>query len=71
MIDPDKVDNPLCEIKYMAEMAAELSDNFSADGAQPGFFQIGVGEANRLGFCCNDILRRVEELLKSLQSASG
>ena len=66
MIDVNKVDEALYEIKYMAETAAELSDNFCSDGAQPGFFQIRVGEGNRLGFCCNDILRRVEELVKSL-----
>jgi hypothetical protein len=68
MIDPNKIDGPLYELKYMAEIAAELSDNFSSDGAQPGFFQIGQSEGNRLGFCCNDILRRVEELLKSLSA---
>jgi hypothetical protein len=68
MIDRNEIDGPLYDIKYMAETAAELSDNFSSDGAQPGFFQIGLDEGNRLGFCCNDILRRVGELLESLSA---
>jgi hypothetical protein len=40
MMDLNDVDGPLQDIKYMAEIASDLSDNFSTDGAQPGFFQI-------------------------------
>jgi hypothetical protein len=60
------LDGPLQDIKYMAEVAAELADQLSREGAQVGFFQIQVTQGNRLGFCCNDILRRVDELLESV-----
>jgi hypothetical protein len=68
MIDLTDVDGQLQDIKYMAEIAAELSDNLDANGAQPGFFQIRVSEGNRLAFCCNDLLRRVGELLGSIEA---
>jgi hypothetical protein len=63
MIDVNAIASALNDIKYMAEIAAETSDSLSSAGAQPGFFQISVSDGNRLGFCCNDILRRVGELL--------
>jgi hypothetical protein len=66
MIGLNDVDGPLQDIKYMAEIASELADELSRDGAQVGFFQIQVDRANRLGFCCNDILRRIDELLESV-----
>ena len=66
MIDLNDVDGPLQDIKYMAEIASDLSDNFSTDGAQPGFFQIQVTTGSQLGFCCNDIVRRIEELLETV-----
>jgi hypothetical protein len=60
------IDGPLQDIKYMAEVAAELVDKLAREGAQVGFFQIQVDQGNRLGFCCNDILRRIDELLASV-----
>jgi hypothetical protein len=42
MLNLDDVDGPLQDIKYMAEIAAELIDNLDANGAQSGFFQIYV-----------------------------
>ena len=66
MIELNDVDGPLQDIKYMAEVAAELADKLSREGAQVGFFQIQVAQGNRLGFCCNDILRRIDELLESV-----
>jgi hypothetical protein len=60
------IDGPLQDIKYMAEVAAELADKLSGEGAQVGFFQIQVDQGNRLGFCCNDVLRRIGELLESV-----
>jgi hypothetical protein len=46
MIDLNDVDGPLCEIKYMAEIAAELTDNLDSNEATPGFFQISLSEGN-------------------------
>jgi hypothetical protein len=67
MIGLNDVDGPLQDIKYMAEVAAELADKLSREGAQVGFFfQIQVAQGNRLGFCCNDILRSIDELLESV-----
>ena len=66
MIELNDVDGPLQDIKYMAEVAAELADKLSREGARVGFFQIQVAQGNRLGFCCNDILRRIDELLESV-----
>ena len=66
MIALNDVDGPLQDIKYMAEVAAELADKLSREGAQVGFFQIQVAQGSRLGFCCNDILRRIDELLESV-----
>jgi hypothetical protein len=68
MIELNDVDGPLQDIKYMVEVAVELTDKLSRVGAQPGYFQIQIDQGDRLGFCCNDILRRVGELLKSLSS---
>jgi hypothetical protein len=66
MIALNDVDGPLQDIKYMAEIAAELADKLAKEGAQVGFLQIQVDQGNRLGFCCNDILRRIDELLESV-----
>jgi hypothetical protein len=68
MIDLNDVDSALHDIKYMADFAAELAGNLDATGAQPGNFQISMSEGNRLAFCCNDILRRIEELLGSFKA---
>jgi hypothetical protein len=67
-IDLNDVDNQLQDIKYMVEIAAEMTSNLDAEGAQPGYFQISMDEGNRLGFCCDDILRRIKELLASIGS---
>jgi|GEM_PF-5668700 len=69
LIDINNVDGQLQDIKYMAEIAAELSDNLDSNHSRPGFFEISLSEGNRLGFCCNDMLRRVDELLASLSVA--
>jgi hypothetical protein len=37
------VSGPLYEIKYMAEIAAKLSDSLDSNEAKPGFFQISLG----------------------------
>jgi hypothetical protein len=66
MIELNDVDGPLQDIRYMAEVAAELVDKLAKEGTQVGFFQIQVNHGNRLGFCCNDILRRIDELLESV-----
>jgi hypothetical protein len=68
MIDLNDVDVPLQDIKYMAEIAAELSDNLDSNKSRPGFFEISLSEGNRLAFCCNDMLRRVEELIASIST---
>jgi hypothetical protein len=55
MIELNDVDGPLQDIKYMAEIAAELSDNLDSNHSRPGFFEISLSEGNRLAFCCNDM----------------
>jgi hypothetical protein len=69
MIKLNDVDGPLQDIKYMAEFAAELVVNLDGNNAPPGFFSISIDEGNRLGFACNETLRRVEELIESLSAA--
>ena len=64
------VDGPLQDLKYMAEIAAELSDNLDSNEARPGFFEIDLSQGNRLAFCCNDILRRVNELIGSVSASA-
>ena len=64
------VDGPLQDLKYMAEIAAELSDNLDASQARDGFFEIDLSQGNRLAFCCNDILRRVNELIGSVSASA-
>jgi hypothetical protein len=64
------VDSPLQDLKYMAEIAAELSDNLDSNEARPGFFEIDLSQGNRLAFCCNDILRRVNELIGSVSASA-
>jgi len=68
MIDLNDVDGPLQDIKYMAEVAAELVDNLDSNDARSGFFEISIQEGNRLAFACNDTLRRVEELIASVSA---
>jgi coenzyme F420-reducing hydrogenase delta subunit len=68
MIELNDVDGPLQDIKYMAEVAAELSDNLDSNNSRAGFFEISTSEGNRLAFACNDILRRVEELIASIST---
>ena len=63
MIGLNDVDGPLQDIKYMAEIASELADVLSRDGAQVASSKSRCSRS-RLGFCCNDILRRVDELLE-------
>lgn len=70
MIDLNDVDGPLQDIKYMAEVAAELIVNLDGIDAPPGFFSISTSEGNRRAFACNDTLRRVEELIASLSAAA-
>ncbi len=60
------VDDHLVPLKFMAEIAAGLVMEMSADGIQEGYFHIRRMEGDQLGFCCVDILRRVEELINSL-----
>jgi hypothetical protein len=64
------VDGPPQELKYMAEFASELSCNLDIYNAHEGFFSISQPEGNQLAFCCNDILRRVEELIASVSTAA-
>jgi hypothetical protein len=68
MIDLNDVDGPLQDLKYMAEFAAQLSSGLDSNEARPGFFEIELSQGNRLAFCCNDILRRVEELIRSVSA---
>jgi hypothetical protein len=71
MIDVNDIDGPLQEIKHMAEFAAGLAaEGLNANDAMPGYFQIPTSEGNQLAFCCNDILRRIEELMASVTSAA-
>ena len=70
MIELNDVDGPLQDICYMAQIAAELTDQLDANDARPGFFEISRQEGNRLAFACNDILRRIEELLAALTAAN-
>jgi hypothetical protein len=70
MIELNDVDGPLQDIKYMAEIAAELIVNLDGINAPPGQFSISTSEGNRLAFACNDLLRRVEELIASLSAPS-
>jgi hypothetical protein len=57
----------LQDLKYMAEFAAELVQCLDGNGADEGYFRIRQDEGNRLAFCCNDALRRVEELIEFIQ----
>jgi hypothetical protein len=66
MINLNDVDGPLQNIKYMAEVAADLVDNLDSNDARSGFFEISKKEGNRLAFACNDTLRRVEKLIASV-----
>ena len=59
----DDVDGPLQDIKYMAEFAAQLCSSLDSNDARSGFFEIDLSKGNQLAFCCNDVLRRVEELI--------
>jgi hypothetical protein len=60
------VDGQLHELKHMAEFASALScDDLDGNGAKEGYFHIRQDEGNRLGFCCNDMLRRVNELIST------
>jgi hypothetical protein len=70
-IDPNDVDGPLQDLKHMAEFASELSSGLDGNKARPGFFEIELSEGNRLAFCCNDILRRVEELIGSMSASAN
>lgn len=66
----DDVDGPLQDLKYMAEIAAELVSDLDGNQARPGFFEIDLSQGNRLAFCCNDILRRVDELIESVSASA-
>lgn len=68
MIELNDIDGPLQDIKYMAEIASELACNLDGNDAPPGFFSIRISEGNRLAFSCNDLLRRVEELIECLSA---
>lgn len=57
------IDGHLQDLKYMVEFAAELSDELDGNGAREGYFHIPQDAGNRLAFCCNDMLRRVNELI--------
>jgi hypothetical protein len=70
MIELNDVDGPLQDLKYMAEFAAELTSGLDSHDARPGFFEIGHSQGNRLAFCCNDVLRRVEELIESVTASA-
>ena len=70
MIELNDVDGPLQEIMYMAEIAAELSDELDSNESRPRFFEISHEKGNRLAFACNDILRRIEELQAALTAAN-
>jgi hypothetical protein len=71
VIELNDVDRPLQDIKYMAEIAAELVNDLDSNDARAGFFQISHAAGNRLAFACNDTLRRIEELLASLSAAGN
>lgn len=58
----NEIDGQLQDIKYMAEFAAELSGEMDGNGAKEGYFHIPRDQGNRLCFCCNDMLRRINEL---------
>jgi hypothetical protein len=70
MIDLNDVDGPLQDLKYMAEFAAELSSSLDSNEARPGFFEIDLSQGNRLAFCVNDVLRRVDELIESVSASA-
>jgi hypothetical protein len=42
VIDINDVDGPLQDIKYMVEIAAELTDDLETNDARPGFFEISA-----------------------------
>jgi hypothetical protein len=67
-IDLNDVSCALYDIKYMAEIASDLVDNLDAEGMPPDRFQISDSEGNQLAFCCVDILRRINELLRSIEA---
>jgi hypothetical protein len=63
----DALDGQLNELKHMAEFAnAICCDDMDGHGAKEGYFHIRQDEGNRLGFCCVDIIRRVDELISAL-----
>jgi hypothetical protein len=51
------------------EFAAELSDELDGNGAREDYFHIPQDAGNRLAFCCNDILGRVNELIRILSKS--
>jgi hypothetical protein len=59
MIKLDDVDGPLSDIKSMVEIAAELTDEFCTDGAQPGNFQIptkAIGLTSAATISCDALM---------------
>jgi len=63
----NEIDNKLHHVKWMAEFASELVGHLDGSGAAEGHFHIPESEGNRLAFCCNDLLERVEELIGLLR----
>jgi hypothetical protein len=53
----------------MAEFAAQLCSSLDSNQARRGLFEIDHSKGNQLAFCCNDILRRIEELIASVTAA--
>ena len=63
----DVIDGKLIELKHMAEFAADLSSGLEANDAKEGYIHLPQDKGNRLAFCCEDVLRRVEEITAILR----
>jgi hypothetical protein len=62
----NEIDMALRNAQYMADFAAELVGALDGDGAPEGYFKIPFSDGNRLAFCCNDLLQRVEDMISLL-----
>jgi hypothetical protein len=67
----NEIELQLREIKWMSEFAVDLAGLLDSSEARADHFEIGMAEGNRLGFCCNEILRRVEELQTTIIKRAG
>lgn len=62
-------DEHLMQLKFMAEFAVGIvADDLDGNGAREGYFDLPQDQGEGLSFCCVDILRRVEDLLKRVPS---